>query len=147
MNGSAFPLVLSTPSTISPRTRKNSTETNGDVFNLKIRKSDIPMLRNELGLNISRSEWSHGVRWIFDGKISWVREMRLDGGHFTSAFVGTDVPFTVTGYMPDRSLVSPGASVTALIHKHGVSCNVYYNGLYNRNFSDSSIGAGLTYTY
>ncbi len=123
------------------------TERHAGVFNLKVKKSHAPMLRNELGLNISRCECSHGIRWIFDAKVSWVREVRLNAGHFTSKFEGTDVPFTVTGYMPDRNLVSPGASITALIYRHDLSCNVYYNGLYGNKFSDSSIGAGLTYYY
>lgn len=123
------------------------TETHAGVFDLKVNKSLSHMVRNELGLNISRCECSHGIRWIFDAKIGWVREVRLHAEHFTSKFKGTDVPFTVTGYMPSRNLVSPGASITALIYKHDLSCNIYYNGLYGHKFSDSSIGAGLTYYY
>ncbi len=116
-------------------------------YDLKVKKSNATLLRNELGLNIFRCECSHNVRWLFDAKISWVREMRLHAGHYTASFTGTDVPFTVTGYMPDRNLVSPGASITALLYKKNLSVNAYYNGLYGSKFSENSIGAGLTYNY
>ena len=126
---------------------KGFREHHADVYDLKVKKSDATMLRNELGLNIFRCECSHNVRWIFDAKISWVREMRLHAGHYTASFTETDVPFTVTGYMPDRNLVSPGASITALLNKKNLSVNAYYNGLYGNKFSENSIGAGLTYNY
>ncbi len=123
------------------------TEHHAGVYDLKIRKSHALMLRNELGLNVSRCECSHNIRWILDGKISWVREVRIHSGHFTSTFVGTDVPFTVTGYMPDRSLVSPGASLTAFLCEYNISLNIYYNGLYGEDYTDSTVGADVSFNF
>lgn len=129
------------------QSERKFTEHHAGVYDLKIRSSHARMLRNELGLNISRCECSHNIRWILDGKISWVREVRIHSGHFTSTFVGTDVPFTVTGYMPDRSLISPGASLTAFLCKHNLSLTIYYNGLYGEDYTDSTVGADLSFNF
>ena len=68
-------------------------------------------------------------------------------GHMTATFVWTNVPFTVTGYMPDRSLASPGVSLTAFLCEHNLSVNVYYNGLYGEGFTDSTVGADLSFNF
>ncbi len=126
---------------------KKFTEHHAGPLNLKIRKSNAIMLRNELGLNIARCQCFRSSRWIFEGKISWVREVRIHGGHFTSSFVGTEVPFTVTGYMPDRSFISPGAGLTGFLRHNKLSVNIYYNGLFGQKYADNSISGGLVYHF
>ena len=123
------------------------TEHHAGPISLKIRESRAILLRNELGLNVSRCECMCNSRWILDGKVSWVRETRIHGGHYTSSFVNTSPTFTVTGYMPDRSLVSPGASLTALFNDDRLTFTLYYNGLFGHDFSDNSVGAGFAYNF
>lgn len=129
------------------QTENSFRERHAGPLNLKIRKSNAIMLRNELGLNITRCQCFPSSRWIFEGKISWVREVRIHGKHFTSSFIGTEVPFTVTGYMPDTSLISPGAGLTGFLWHNQLSVNIYYNGLFGRKYTDNSIGGGLTYHF
>ena len=84
---------------------------------------------------------------IIDVKFSWVREMRLKGKSTTSQFIGTDVPFTTVGYFNDRSLFSPGLSVTYITLNDLLDVMAYYNGEWGSNYRDQSVGLEIGFHF
>lgn len=116
-------------------------------LDLSIQKSNAIMLRNELGFNFAGCFCMAKSKWILSPKISWVREVRIKGSHYTAKFVGTDVPFTVTGYFPDRSLVSPGVSLTGSMLDDLLTLSLYYNGEFKGGYSDHSYGGEIRFGF
>jgi uncharacterized protein with beta-barrel porin domain len=84
---------------------------------------------------------------IIDVKFSWVREMRLKGKSTTSQFVGTGVPFTTVGYFTDRSLFSPGLSVTYITLNDLLDVMAYYNGEFGSKYRDQSVGLEIGFHF
>lgn len=62
---------------------------------------------------------------------------------YTANFTEADVPFTVMGYFPDRSLVSPGVMLTGVMWKDRLTMDLYYNGEFGQKYSDHNYGGQL----
>lgn len=129
-------------------------ETGGGEYNLQVHRVEANMLRNELGFNFATCGYFIGTKLIADAKVSWVYEARLHGKQTQSQFVGTDVPFTVIGYFPNRNLGSMGCSLTASLLQKTTPCtqdilllSLYYNGTFGSNYFDDSISAQLNYNF
>ncbi|MBS0626953.1 MAG: hypothetical protein JSS09_01940, partial [Verrucomicrobia bacterium] len=105
------------------------------------------MLRNELGLNFAHCLCAKASRWIISPKISWVREVRIKGAQSTAEFTDTDASFTVTGFFPNRSLVSPGVSITGMAFNDLLTLELYYNGEFDGNYSDHSYGGQVRISF
>ena len=129
------------------QTENGYTEKGAADLDLSIKESNAIMLRNELGLNFAHCLCSKKSKWIISPKISWVREVRVKGATSTAKFVGTDVPFTVTGFFPNRSLVSPGLSLTGTTLNDRLSLEIYYNGEFDGNYSDHSFGSQVRVSF
>jgi outer membrane autotransporter protein len=123
------------------------TESGADALDLSVRKSRSTFLRNELGLSFCSCLCYAHVQWMLAPKISWVREVRTKGSTYTAAFVDTDVPFSVTGIFPDRSLVSPGMSLTGRVLSDRLTFSLYYNGEFRGGYSDHSYGGLLRFGF
>ncbi len=122
------------------QTENGYTETGAGVLDLSIKKNNAIMLRNELGLNFAHCLCVKGVKLMISPKISWVREVRIKGAQTTANFVNSTESFTVTGYFPNRSLVSPGVSLTGTAWQERSTLELYYNGEFKGNYSDHSYG-------
>jgi len=122
------------------QTENGFTETNAGAFNLKVNSSNAILLRNELGLQFAGCMCVGSSKWTISPRVSWVREVRVKGSEYTAKFVDTDTEFTVTGYFPDRSLVSPGLMITGMMWEDLLSLDLYYNGEYGQKYSDSNFG-------
>lgn len=129
------------------QTENSFRETGADMLNLSVQKSNAILLRNELGLSFAGCFCLRKGQWTISPKISWVREVRIKGSHYTAEFVGTDVPFTVTGYFSNRSLVSPGVNVTGSMLNDLLLVGLYYNGEFKGGYSDHSYGAELRFGF
>jgi uncharacterized protein with beta-barrel porin domain len=114
-------------------------ETGSDTYDLAVRKSHTALVRNELGLIFSSVICRKYTRMTGDIKLGWVREIR-SGSKLTAEFAGTDVPFTVVGYFPDRNLLSYGASLTGEALEGRLTYSVYYDGEQGRRYSDQKFG-------
>lgn len=123
------------------------TETGAHAFNLSVDKSRAIMLRNELGLNVTGCFCVFSTTWTVSPKISWVREVRIKGSKYQVEFVGTDVPFDVTGYLPTRNLISPGVSLTGSMLNDFLSFTLHYNGEFTGGYSDHSYGGELRFGF
>lgn len=122
-------------------------ETGAGTFDLFTYKSNAIMLRNELGLNFSGCFCVFATTWTLSPKISWVRETRIKGSSYKTEFVGTGVPFHVTGYLPSRSLVSPGVTLTSSMLNDFLTATLYYNGEFAGGYSDHSYGGELRFGF
>jgi 3-hydroxymyristoyl/3-hydroxydecanoyl-(acyl carrier protein) dehydratase len=76
-----------------------------------------------------------------------VREVRVHGKNYTAQFEGTDASFVVTGYFPDRSLVSPGVLISGTMLQGLLHLDLYYNGAFGQKFSDHSVGGELRFGF
>ena len=123
------------------------TESGAGSFDLSVQKNLSILLRNELGLDFSGCFSLGTSKWTLSPKISWVREVRTQGSHYTSEFVGTGVPFTVTGYFPDRSLVSPGVSLAGNFMQDQLSLGLYYNGEFCHGYQGHAYGGEVRFGF
>ncbi len=128
--------------------KENSfTERGAQGLDLHVSSKESKMVRNELGVGLSycfnRPMW----KFIPNVKLSWVREVRLQGKHYTAKFVGTDVPFTVSGMKPNRNLFSAGAALSGY-HKHDkLIWSLYWDGEFGEHFTDLNAGVELSYRF
>ncbi|MBX9924046.1 MAG: autotransporter outer membrane beta-barrel domain-containing protein [Rhabdochlamydiaceae bacterium] len=129
------------------QTEQKFTETGAGALNLSVRKNNAILLRNELGLQLASCLCFKETTWTFSPKISWIREVRVHGKNYTATFAGTDTSFVVTGYFPDRSLVSPGALLSGTMLQGLLHLDLYYNGEFGRKFSDNSFGGELRFGF
>jgi uncharacterized protein with beta-barrel porin domain len=129
------------------QTEHSYTETGAGTLNLHVKKSNAILLRNELGLNFAFCMCKRGNKWILAPKISWVREVRIKGATSTAKFTDFDETFVVTGQFPDRSLISPGLSLTGVILDERLVVGIYYNGVLRGNYSDHSYGGELRLSF
>lgn len=118
-------------------------ESGAGALNLSVKKKVSQMIRNELGVNLGTCLCFDKSKWIVDAKMSWVREIRLKGSKLQSEFIGTGVPFTVTGYFPDRNLWSPGLTITGKMLDDLLAVTAYYNGEYRSKYADNTVGLEL----
>jgi uncharacterized protein with beta-barrel porin domain len=123
------------------QTENSYTETGVGSLDLSVKKSNMIMLRNELGLNFAGCFCFRASKWTVFPKISWVREVRVKEKTLTANFINTDDSFTVTGYFPDRSLVSPGVKLQGSMWDDLLTVSIYYNGQFNGQYSDHNYGA------
>jgi autotransporter-associated beta strand protein len=125
------------------QTEEGFTEEGADALSLYVHGTNAIMLRNELGLQLASCFCFNSSKWTVSPKISWVREVRVKGSEYTANFLNTDVPFTVTGYFPDRSLVSPGIMVTGVMWNDRLSLDLYYNGEFGQKYTDHNYGGQI----
>ncbi len=113
------------------------------AYDLSVKSTRANMLRNELGLNLAASRRSEKIQTTIDGKVGWVREVRMSGKTVQSEFVTTDVPFTTIGFFPNRNLLSLGGSLTATTSDDLLTFTLYYNGVFGNRYSDSNVGGEI----
>ena len=118
----------------------------GDM-NLNIQKNNAILLRNELGLQFAGCFCLKNYKWSISPKISWIREVRVKGKTYSAEFEGTDIPFTVTGYFPDRSLISPGVEVSSTMLDDLLHLDLYYNGEFGEKFTDHNYGGQIRFGF
>jgi len=105
------------------------------------------MLRNELGLQFAGCLCWKGGKWTVEPKLSWVREVRIKGQQYTAAFADANVSFKVSGYFPDRSLISPGVALTGLMWEEKLALSLYYNGEFTHGYSDHNYGGQIRFGF
>jgi outer membrane autotransporter protein len=123
------------------------TETGAGAYNLSVQSSNAILLRNELGLQFAGCLCFSASKWTLSPKISWIRECRIKGETYTSEFATTSVHFVTTGYFPDRSLYSPGVMVTGSLFQDRLSLELYYNGVYGKQYSDNTYGGQVRFGF
>ena len=122
-------------------------ETGGGIYNLTVSSSSSILLRNELGLQLASCFCIGGAKLTLSPKISWVREMRIQGSNYTSKFINTEVPFTVTGYFPTRNLIAPGIVLSGVLFQDLFAFDVYYNGELIHDYSNHTYGGQLRFSF
>src|ERR1700733_5868109 len=122
------------------------TEKGADSLDLHVRKKNYTMVRSETGLNLAKCVSFKHRRWIVELRGSWVRETRLSGRHTTASFKGQPGSFTVHGLYPNRSLFSPGASVTCLFNEGKAAFILRYDGEFGSHFCGNVGQAQFTYS-
>ncbi len=123
------------------------TEKGAGSLNLDVKNNNSIMLRNELGLQFAGCMCLGNSNWTLSPKISWVREVRVKGARYTANFINTSESFNVTGYFPDRSLVSPGVMLSGMVWDDLLTLDLYYNGEFGRGYTDHNYGGQLRFGF
>lgn len=116
------------------------TESGAGIFNLKVKKSYDSMLRNELGLSLSKCYKAACGEWSIAPMASWVREMRVKGSTYKVSFKDFEEIFTVSGYFPTRSLLSTGFVFSGAFLQNLLGFSLYYNGQFGSGYVDHRYG-------
>jgi outer membrane autotransporter protein len=133
--------------------QKKYHEHKAQSLNLHVSKYNATMLRNELGLQ-SRYCIRAGHNFVIpSAKLSWVRELRFKGKHLQSRLSNdlssTNAPadFTVSGIYPDRSLIAPGAALTALFCNERLNFTLTYEGEFGKRVNYNAVNLTCMYDF
>jgi uncharacterized protein with beta-barrel porin domain len=133
------------------QTEDSYEETGASEWNLKVGKKNAILMRNELGLELASCLCFASQKWVIAPKASWVREVRVKGSSYTATFAEADstisLPYTVTGYFPDRSLFSPGVSITGSMCQDKLNVELYYNGEFAHGYSNNAFGGQVRVSF
>jgi autotransporter-associated beta strand protein len=133
------------------QTEDSYTEKGAGDWNLKVGKKNAILLRNELGLQLSSCLCFASQKWVINPKFSWVREVRVKGGGYTASFAVADstlyAPFQVNGYFPDRSLFSPGITLTGSMCEDKFNVELYYNGEFSHGYKNNGFGGQIRVSF
>ena len=122
-------------------------ESNAGQWDLSVNKMNAIMIRNELGLELSKCYCIFKSKWIVSPKLSWVREARVKGDDFTVNFTQGGPSFQIGGYFPDRSLFAPGLSITGLVLQDTLTFDLHYNGEFTNGYSSNNYGGQVRYSF
>ena len=129
------------------QTENAYTENKAGEWDLNVKKDNAILLRNELGLQFASCFCIGSSKWTLSPKISWVREIRLKGGSSVSTLVGSEEWFSVTGFFPDRNLLSPGVVLSGFMLEDNLSFGLYYNGEYRHGYSSNNFGGQVRFSF
>ncbi len=119
------------------------------VLDLQIRSTAPQLFRNELGLNFAKCfRVSKQNTLMADIKLSWVLEERFNGENFVSNFENREnETFTSAGYFPNRSLFSPGASLTANFCNNRAQVSLNYDAELCPGYNDQAFQAQVSFRF
>jgi fibronectin-binding autotransporter adhesin len=119
------------------------------VLDLKIRSTAPQLFRNELGLGFAKCfSISKRNTLMADIKLAWVLEERFNGTNFVSSFEGMEnETFTTAGYFPNRSLFSPGASLTANFCDDRAQISLNYDAEFCPSYFDQAFQAQISFKF
>lgn len=121
------------------------TEHGAGLYNMHVKKTHYNMFRNELGLDFASCYCNSWSKWSADAKVSWIREMRMNQKKIGTAFAGdTAFPFTVIGFLPTRSLLGLGFSLSSVLCNDRINTTLFYEGEFGPSYQDNSITADIT---
>jgi autotransporter-associated beta strand protein len=129
------------------QTERGFQETQSGEWDLFVKKNSSILLRNELGLQFPTCFCCKASKLSITPKISWVREVRIKGGSLTASLNGSNTFFTVTGYFPDRNLLSPGLILTGSAFQDRLSVSLYYDAELRNGYSAQSFGGGARFSF
>jgi hypothetical protein len=77
--------------------------------------------------------------------------VRVKGGGYTASFAVADstlyAPFQVNGYFPDRSLFSPGITLTGSMCEDKFNVELYYNGEFSHGYKNNGFGGQIRVSF
>lgn len=122
-------------------------ETGAGLYNLKVKESSAILIRNELGLQMASAFCTGVHKFSIAPKLSWVREVRVKGSTYQATPVFQDQSFTVTGYFPDRSLISPGILLSSSHFDHFLNLDLYYDGEFGHKYKNQNYGGEIRFGF
>ncbi len=85
---------------------------------------------------------------MIEGKVSWVREERLEGRYYIAQFIEVNRDnFTVTGLYPSRNLLSLGGGVTFQKMPDRLSLGLYYDSLIRDDYFNQALSLVLNFPF
>ncbi len=123
------------------------TEHGANSLDLHVNSAASTMFRNEIGLGFAKCIILACWKFVPEFKASWIYERRFQGRHYTSAFVGTTVPFVVSGMKPIRSLGSVGFGVSGYHFQDDLLWSFYWDSEYGSHYMDQNVAVEVSYRF
>lgn len=122
-------------------------EHGADSLNLSVRKTRNNYIRGEAGFNFNGCIQSENSRWVPQLTLGVIREWRPNGKHYSCQLEGIDSTFRVVGLSPNRTLFTPGASITALFCDERLSVELSYDAEFGSHYWDQNVNLQLGYSF
>ncbi len=116
-------------------------------LDLHVQHAKSTMFRNEVGLAFAKCLLMSCWKFVPELKASWIYERRFQGRHYTAEFIGTTVPFVVSGMKPIRSLWSIGFAVAGYHNNDNLLWSFYWDSEYGEHFMDQNVGLEVSYRF
>lgn len=122
-------------------------ERGAQSLNLRLNKTRSNYVRGEAGLNINSCFERENSRWVPQLTLGVIREWRPNGKHYSSRLSGIDCTFRTTGLSPNRTLFTPGASLTGLFCCNRLSVELSYDAEIGSHYWDQNVNLQLGYSF
>ena len=124
------------------------TEHGAQSLDLHVHQNNSSYLRGEAGLaaNIYLNH-NEKIQWLPSVKMGVVREWRFLSPHYLANLKGLPCTFMVTGLRPDRTIYTPGASLTAILLDEHLGLTFGYNGEFGRDYIDNNLDFQIDYSF
>jgi autotransporter-associated beta strand protein len=122
-------------------------ERGAQSLNLRVKKTRSNYVRGEAGLNFNSCFERENSRWVPGLTLGVIREWRPNGKHYSSRLAGIDCNFITTGLSPNRTLFTPGASLTALFCCNRLSVELSYDAELGSHYWDQNVNLQLGFSF
>lgn len=116
----------------------NYTENGAKSLDLSVQSKNSNLIRGEVGFSVSSCQVKKCFQLSEEIRLSYVREERTQGRNTEAHFTGSSNSFTVSGFLPDRNLISPGAALTLFFPNKNFSIKAVYSGEFNNKWSNQT---------
>lgn len=123
------------------------TENGAKSIDLHVNAQNSDLLRDEIGAYFGYKIENENFYFCPEVKLSCVREDRFTGKNIHAQFVNSHAGFEVSGFTPDRTLISPGASMTFSWPKRNFSAAFHYNGEFGDHWYNQIGSAEFLYWF
>jgi autotransporter-associated beta strand protein len=121
-------------------------EKGADSLNLTVHASNNQLVRTEAGIFFDQCFSASDGRFMLEEKISYIREERFGGEHYTSTMEGGNAgTFTVTGLSPSRNLVSPAITLFFTPTAKNYSVWLKYEGEWGLHYNQQNVHLGFLF--
>jgi autotransporter-associated beta strand protein len=112
-------------------------EKGAESLDLVVRDRTSKFLHEELGLSFSFWQNGSSFSWSPEIKLAYVHEERFRGKETHARFVDSTQTFEVTGFLPNRNLFAPSASLR-LLWPRGFEIRGSYSGEWGEKWSNQT---------
>lgn len=123
-------------------------EEGADSLDLRVKRTFYDTYRIEAGSNLAICVKHNNNKILPELKFSYIREIRTNGKNYRSNLKDEPGSFVVYGLKPNRSIFSPGASITTHFHKDNRgSFAMRYNVEIAKKYAEHLVNLEIAYRF
>jgi len=126
----------------------DSYQENGALsLNLSVQEKSSDLLRPEMGIGMTLTQYTKQVDLLLDIAASYVHEFRFAGENNTVSFATSSHSFSTKGLFPTNNLFCPTTRLRFAFPEKGISCTLGYHGAYGTYFSENAGEAEFRFSF